>query len=156
MTALRPAYDSPAPKARRIRKTGVIRPVGPYSKDAVLGRLDGRTREARGLAAFRAELLEHIGGRPTAPQRRLIDLAAQLWLRIALMDDRFAATGTVGDMEGRAYLAWANTLARVLVALGVGPPAKADPLPPTLRDYLAARELRPGALALSGPEDGRG
>ena len=64
-------------------KTGA---VGPYSSPITLAKLDGRTREGRLLREHTTDLLDHIGGKPSAPQRRLIALAGNLALQIALMD----------------------------------------------------------------------
>jgi len=47
--------------------------VGPYSKPNGLAKLDHRTREAKFMAEVRAQLLAHVGGRPTPPQVALIE-----------------------------------------------------------------------------------
>ena len=49
--------------------------IGPYSRPATLAKLDGRTRESRLMQTARAELSAHVGGKPSAVQRRLIDRA---------------------------------------------------------------------------------
>ncbi len=101
-----------------------------------LARLDGRTKKARLLRQIRAELTAHVGGQPSATQRTLIEQAAQLQLRVAVMDAKFAATGAQTDHNSRTYLAWANSLSRLLRQLGVKA-RSADA--PDLRSYLAAR-----------------
>jgi hypothetical protein len=123
MNRLLPTPGPTSPRIER-KKSGIARAVGSFSKPDVLGRLDGRSREARLKAAFKADLLQHIGGRPTIPQALMIEQAANLQLRISLMDARFAATNTMGDGEQRHYRAWVNTLANVLSKLG---PAPAQP-----------------------------
>ena len=90
--------------------------VGPYSKPITLAKLDGRTREGQLLRQHRAELLDHIGGDPSAPQRRLIELASNLALQIALMDRQFVEANGITEREGRQYLAWANTYQRTASA----------------------------------------
>ena len=105
-TAIQPAH-----------RTGAHR-VGPYSRPPSLARLDQRTREARLLADTRAELTAHLGGAPSATQRALIDRAAWLTLRMALMDAK-GADGHLSERDGREYLAWSNSLTRALVALGL-------------------------------------
>ena len=93
--------------------------VGPYSSPITLAKLDGRTREGRLLREHTTDLLDHIGGKPSAPQRRLIALAGNLALQIALMDRRFVEAHAVTEREGRQYLAWANAYRRTLQALGL-------------------------------------
>ena len=93
--------------------------VGPYSSPITLAKLDGRTREGQLLRQHRRELLAHMGGSPSAPQRRLIELAGNLALQIALMDCRFVEAHAVTEREGRQYLAWVNAYRRTLQALGL-------------------------------------
>lgn len=112
--------------------------IGPYSAPASLAKLDGRTREARVLRQGRAELLAHVGGAPSAVQRALIEQACQLRLRLALMDEHFAATGEMTEHDSRAYLAWANSYSRLLGRLGMKPviaPTR------TLQEHLASRQV---------------
>jgi hypothetical protein len=122
-----PPRNAPATPPLRRTKKGVVRAIGAYSKPSVLGRLDHRTREYKLMAAYKAELTEAVGGRATNQQRDLIDLAAQLKLRIELMNLRLAVTGDLGDMARRSYLAWVNTLRKTLTALGVVPAPSPPP-----------------------------
>lgn len=109
---------------------------GPHSRPHTLAKLDGRTREARLLRDFRADLVRHVGGKPSATQAALITQACQLQLRIALMDRATAGEAVPSFRNGREYLAWANALARLLRQLGKGVSATG----PTLADHLAGRE----------------
>lgn len=93
--------------------------LGPYSRQGILSKPDGRTREARLIASLRAELIAHVGGKPSITQRMLIDQACELQLRIALMDRRFTETGSQTDHDSRHYLAWTNSLSRLLRQLGM-------------------------------------
>jgi hypothetical protein len=79
---------------------------------------DGRTREAKLLLASRHELVAHVGGKPSATQRALIEQAAQLGLRLAIMDQTFNANG-ITEHDSRTYLAWANTYTRIMRSLGL-------------------------------------
>jgi hypothetical protein len=101
---------SPKPNAR---------PLGPYSRPTVLAKRDQRTREARLLREARAELTAHVGGNPSATQRALIDQAAQLRLRLACMDRKFAESGAFTEHDSRTYLAWSNSYTRALAQLGM-------------------------------------
>lgn len=113
------------------------RRLHPYVDFGALLRADGRSREARLLVSIRKELVEHVGGDPNAVQRALIEQAAQLRLRIALMDRKFAETGIQTELDSRTYLAWTNSYARLLARLGPPPPPPKGA--PALRDYLARK-----------------
>ena len=110
--------------------------VGPYSGPVTLAKVDGRTREGRLLREHTAELLDHIGGDPSAPQRRLVELASNLALHMALMDRRFVQANAVTEREGRQYLAWANAYRRTLQAIGLD---RRAPSAPSLDEYLASK-----------------
>ena len=110
---------------------------GPYSRPSTLAQLDRRTREARMMAALRAELVAHVGGQPSAVQAALIERAAWLGLRLALMDARAAERGDLSERDSREYLAWANSYGRLLRQLGEL--AKAGPKPRTVAEKLAER-----------------
>jgi hypothetical protein len=101
---------------------------------------DGRTRAARLLRDTRRNLLAHIGGTPSITQVALVERAAQLSLRLALMDGRTLADGMLTEHDDRNYLSWSNTLARTLRQLGLRSDAVASP--PTLADYIA-RKAKP-------------
>lgn len=105
--------------------------VGPHSRPNALATLDGRRREAKLMSQTRAELIAHVGGKPNAIQRRLIERAAVLALRLALMDAK-APDGGMSEKDAREYLAWSNSYVRTLRELG---PAVAEQRP-SLRDYL--------------------
>jgi len=135
-----PAVNGRATSRRpRGNQAGVL---GPYShttdRDA-RGTISGNTREGRFLAAYEAQLEEHVGGNPSIVQRALITRAARLALHLELMDERSLA----GDHEFTThdhlhYVSWSNALARLLVRIGLQPAAKSDPGAP-LREHLAAR-----------------
>jgi hypothetical protein len=113
------------------------RPISPYSRPAVLAKLDQRTKEARLVREMRAELIAHVGGAPSATQRALIDQAVSLKLHIALMDRRAAENGgAMGEAAGRQYLAWANAFSRLLRQLGTKAAAQR---PRSLAEHLADR-----------------
>ena len=94
-------------------------PIGPYSRPNALAKMDGRSREARLLQKTRADLIEHIGGKPTATQLSLIDRAAWLQLHVSLMDAKtMEEGGPSSERDSRQYLAWSNALTRILRDLG--------------------------------------
>ncbi|WP_429820286.1 hypothetical protein [Ensifer sp. B1-9] len=87
----------------------------------MLAKLDGRRREARLMQNVRDELTRHVGGKPTAPQKALIERAAWLSLHCALMDAKLLeGEGPLSERDSREYLAWSNSLTRCLRSLGMG------------------------------------
>ena len=97
------------------------------------------------VTEVRRDLLQHIGGKPTVVQRMLIDRAAVLSLRLALLDEKIIADHPLTEHDTNHIIAWQNALTRVLVALGVG--ADAAPVDPmdAIRRHLADRQ--PGSEA---------
>jgi hypothetical protein len=107
-----------------------MRKLGPHSRPNKLQIVDGRRAEGKLMARVRAELTQHLGGKPTAPQRILIDRAAALSLRLHLMDRESTRSGEMTERNGRQYLAWSNSLTRVLNQIGLAAaPAPKDPRP---------------------------
>lgn len=109
--------------------------AGPYSRPESLGKISGRTREGRILKMVRAELSAHVGGKPSATQNVLIERAAMLTLRIGMMDAT-NPDGRLTERDAREYLAWTNTLTRLMRQLGMQSAAQR---PPSLAEHLAAK-----------------
>jgi hypothetical protein len=106
------------------------------------GKVDGRTKEAALMRRIRGELTAHVGT-PTATQRQLIERAATISLMLTRLDTDLAA-GVPIDEE--RYLAWSNSLSRIMARLG--PPA--PPPVPSPQEYLA--QLRSYASRHDGSE----
>jgi hypothetical protein len=124
------------PKATRLHGGKRQRqPLGPYSRPAALANFDGRSRDGRFMRRVRADLTAHVGGKPSAAQRAIIDRIAWLHLHIAMIDARSSERRGMTDCDARTYLAWTNTLARMLGRLGLKG-AAAEPR--NLRDTYAA------------------
>jgi hypothetical protein len=98
--------------------------------------LDGRSRETRLIRQIHADLIAHVGGKPSVTQAAIIDQLVQLRVRIATMDREFAETGDTTGHDTKTYLAWANSYARLLRHQGLKGVAER---PPSLADHLAAR-----------------
>jgi hypothetical protein len=88
-----------------MRRVGPRR-VGPYSRPGRLQAIDYRTSEGQLLTQIRSELTQHIGGKPTAPQRILIDRAAMLVLRITLMDKVQAQNAFMSEKNYAGKVSW--------------------------------------------------
>jgi hypothetical protein len=77
----------------------------------VLGKPDGRTKEASRMRDVRNDLITHCGGNPTATERGLIEVAVRLTQIVATMPS-----------ETDTYVQACTALADTLRALG---PARA-------------------------------
>jgi hypothetical protein len=109
------------------------RGLGPNSRRHRLGSLDRRTHEAKLFEAFRTDLIAHVGGSPSVVEAALIERCAWVRLRLAMMDSK-VASGSFTEQDSAVYLAWANTLGRLLARLGL----QQAPAPqPTLQQVLA-------------------
>jgi hypothetical protein len=123
----------------------MTRRAGPYSR-LNLPTFSGKTREGAFLRGVRAELVAHVGGHPTATQAALIEAAAQLRVRITLMDRKFSETHEQTDHDTRVYLAWVGSLARLMTRLdSLKGTAKREPA--NLQDYLSARSTSSSVTA---------
>jgi|SRR5579864_7180777 len=119
--------------------------VGPYSRLLSRGTVDLRSREGRYLRAVEAQLIEHIGGKPSAAQRLLIGRIARVSLQLALFDEKLAA-GNWTDHDARTYGGLSSSFRLLLREIGLKSIAERGP---SLRDYLAAKEA---ARTPSSPE----
>jgi hypothetical protein len=78
------------------------------------------------MRACREELTQHVGGKPNAIQRRLIERCVRLTLHLELLDEAFMHGKVPTDIDNRTYIAWHNALRRSLVALGIDAADKAS------------------------------
>jgi hypothetical protein len=74
---------------------------------------------ARFLTAVRKQLTAHVGGNPNFVQRQLIERGARLTLYVEMLDARSLKAGSMSDHDQKQYLAWSNSLVRVLRDLGI-------------------------------------
>jgi hypothetical protein len=126
------------PLIRRTRK-GRHWQLPPGSR--AIFRIDNRSVIGREVTKFRTALVQHCGGEPDAVQRQQIELACQLRARLLTMDLRFVELeGEQTELDSRTYLAWANSLSRLLLKIA---PQNAKPngadKPSPLGAYLAGR-----------------
>jgi hypothetical protein len=103
------------------------------------GGIDGRSRAARYLKAVEADLVEHVGGKPTMTQRIAIHRIARLMLRLELIDEGLTKAGGLTAHDGRLYNALQNSLRIALRELGQTN-KRADKTTPSLKAYVAGRE----------------
>jgi hypothetical protein len=108
------------------RVTDLVRTTGPYSREAAIARPRAQTKEARFCNHVRDELTAQVGGTPSATQKYLIERIVMVLLRIELMDNVALRNSTLTESQARDYLAWNNTVSRMLRALGTKP-ARQEP-----------------------------
>jgi hypothetical protein len=84
--------------------------------------IDGRLAEGKLERRVIRDLVEHVGGSPTAPQRILIELSAKLTVALAVMSDKLVTKGCIDEAESKYYLAWVGHLRRNLETLGLKQP----------------------------------
>jgi hypothetical protein len=92
------------------------------------------------LREIAAALTEHLGGDLTPPQQMLVQTTAVIWLRLSLMAPQMLAEGELIERNSHVFLAWANSLRRNLVELGIS--AQEAEQIPHLRDYIEQRKRR--------------
>jgi hypothetical protein len=110
--------------------------LGPQSTSTQLHKLDGRTQLAKRAKCLREELVQHVGGSPSATQKALIQQAVMLQMRIDMMDSATMEGLAMNSGDDRRYLAWANSLTRLMRQLG----QKSAPRPAvTLAAHIANR-----------------
>ena len=111
-----------------------VRETGAYVRRGAIARPRRQTKQARFLNQVRDDLTAHVGGKPSPTQRLLIERIAMTLLRIELMDLSALRDGTLAERQAREYLAWNNTVARMLRSLGLKSANRTDePI-----DYLDA------------------
>lgn len=116
-----------------------MRRLSPYSTPDTLAKLDGRSKEARLLKRTRSELLAQLGRKPSVAQAMLVDRVAWLHVHLSLLDGKMAGAAPA-ERDARQYLAWANTMAKLLARLGLDqPPPSDEPDPVPRLDALLAK-----------------
>ncbi|GEN60856.1 hypothetical protein ANI02nite_27400 [Acetobacter nitrogenifigens DSM 23921 = NBRC 105050] len=112
--------------------------INPYSRPDAVAKLDGRSKEARLVKETRRELLAHLGKKPTVTQIALVERVAWIRLHLSLLDRKMAGTAP-GERDARQYLAWTNTMAKLLTRLGLDQPEHDVAPIPSLDSLLASR-----------------
>ena len=94
-----PAVALAIPKPRRTRRKG-----------GLLVLPSARTGEGKRLREFRAALVAHCGGRPSATMAALIDRATVLQHHLSVFDRKALEDGGMSDPSRKQYLAWDGSL----------------------------------------------
>jgi hypothetical protein len=100
-------------------------PKGPYSPElarGALARFDARTKHGKYIGHLEAELIKHIGGEPTFPQRLLIAQIIRIQCQINLFSAKIAESEIWTPHDARTYNALLNSFRLTVCALGLKPP----------------------------------
>lgn len=143
--ARHPMMESMLQTTARLPRTANRPPAGRHGSDPLSrpARLwtgcKGTTKEAQFIRQVRADLVQHVGGKPSAVERILIERAVMMTVHLARMDAAALAADAMSDHARREYLAWDGKLRQALRQLGKPAAAK----PPSLADYIAAGRQGP-------------
>ncbi|MGI4951185.1 MAG: hypothetical protein ACRYGM_05220 [Janthinobacterium lividum] len=88
------------------------------------------------MRVARAEMVAHLGGKPSATQLVLVDEAAWIRLHLAQLKAKTAAGHQMTEHDSRHYMAWSNSLSRLMRQLGLQGKAERAP---SLGEYVAQR-----------------
>jgi hypothetical protein len=89
-------------------------------KQARVPSRDGRSADARLMRRTRAELIAHLGGKPSATQAAIIDQIGWLTLYVTRMNRQALETAGVHSAHAaKEFLAYQNSLTRALARLGL-------------------------------------
>jgi hypothetical protein len=138
MTDAQPASSTDARPPHRTRRTDAARlPLRWAAKS--------RTREGELYRRVARQLRAHVG-RPSAAEELLISRIAWLSVHMAHIDEVALRDGGLSQHATREYLAWANSLAKMIAKLGLRPckphqPSLAEQLAEDTRRRIAAAEV---------------
>jgi hypothetical protein len=123
---------------------------GPYSRllrRGAIGKLaDGRTELGRFIRDLEAQLVAHVGGRPTITQRLLIERLIKTHVQLDMLDDKLQRGDWTAN-DSRTYGGLLNALRLTSRELGLD---AASDKPQRLADVLAeatAARVRGGVAA---------
>lgn len=109
-----------------------------------LSELDGRSRAAKGLIAWKRELTASIGGQPSAQEAMIIELCCRNRMILDSIDAWLFQQKSLLNRKRKTVLpivrerqAIDSALAKHLQALGL---SRREPPAPSLQDYLASDE----------------
>jgi hypothetical protein len=128
-------------------------PIRRVSRTVSLPKVDGRSTLGKLMRQVRADLIRHVGGRPSATQKMMIERAVTLTGYLARLDAEALSPAGLSDHRRREYLAADGSLRRTLREIGLeGAPAVERGR--TLADYISTvpRRARMAPADLAGDE----
>lgn len=98
----------------------VMSQSSPRQRQPKVPSCDRRSADHRLMRRVRAELVRHVGGKPTATQSGIIDQIGWLTLYVTRMNRTALETGGVHSAHAaKQFLAYQNSLTRALARLGL-------------------------------------
>ena len=73
------------------------------SRTVTMAKVDGRSAFGRLIRQVRSDLIQHVGGKPTAVQRMLIERAATLTGYLARLDGDALSPAGMSDLRRRDF-----------------------------------------------------
>lgn len=120
------------------RGSSRARSISPHSRPSRIATLDKRSCEWRRLCQVHDALLNHLGGVASPVQLALISRCASLTVFIEACEKRaFQNNGELSERDAKTFLAFNNSLSRMLRQLGLRSVA---PPPPSLADLFPGRD----------------
>jgi hypothetical protein len=89
------------------------------SRTVTLPKVDGRSTLGKLMRQVRADLIRHVGGKPSATQKMLIERAVTLTGYLARLDAEALSPAGLSDHRRREYLAADGSLRRTLREIGL-------------------------------------
>jgi hypothetical protein len=93
------------------------RELPPFSRRLVAATVNGRSAAGKFIAAYRRELLDHLGRAPSTVEMRIVERAAFLAAHLMMLDRRAFKENGLSPRTMREYLALNNALVRTLASL---------------------------------------
>lgn len=108
---------------------------GPFSRDKTLSRLDRRTKAGKLMRTIAGDLVNDLGGDPSAAERLLIQAASVKAVRLSLLADMLLEGGDIGEGSDHHAIAWFNSMRLDLMAIGLARRSK-DITPSPLAEHF--------------------
>lgn len=91
-------------------------------KMPMLRTVDMRTKFGKILGKVRTDLTEYLGGEPSATQKMIIEMTAQLSLRLSILNERVEDGREISSQDHKLCLEMSAAITKNLGLLGVGRP----------------------------------
>jgi hypothetical protein len=120
------------------------REVAPFSKRLLAATVNGRSAAGKFVAAYKRELLDHLGRPPSTVEMRLVERSCLMAAHLMMLDRKAFKEGGLSPRTMREYLALNNSLVRTLALLKPADEGDGEPKPKTLADIIAEHDSRRG------------
>jgi hypothetical protein len=119
------------------------RELAPFSKRLLAATVNGRSAPGKFVAAYKRELLGHLGRPPSTVEMRIVERAALLAAHLMLLDRKAFREGGLSPRTMREYLSLNNALVRTLALLRPADGGDGESKPKTLADIATDAKPEP-------------